>query len=188
VVEISPRSLCPFAEEPALFKDLNKRIDCAIGLRLPTVERKVLERGRYQAFSQPSINQTSTFVNMVPMFLNIEVKRSHSNHDPLIQLAIWVAAEFVKRTIENYSLDMPVLAIAVVEDRWDLYMVYADVKSVGQNRYGCNFVGPFEMGSTMSVEGVFKILGILCSLASWGLADYRLWFEREILGKYKPAP
>jgi hypothetical protein len=66
-------------------------------------------------------------------------------------------------------------------------MVYADVKSVGQNQYGCNFVGPFEMGSTMSIEGVFKILGILCSLASWGMADYRLWFEREILGKYKPA-
>lgn len=117
------------------------------------------------------------------MFMNIEVKRSHSNQDPLIQLAVWITAEFEKRQIEGYSFDMPVLAIAVVEEKWELYMVYAAGNDGG--RYDCNFVGPFEMGSTTSVEGAFRILGVLCSLASWGLSDYRAWFEREILAKYK---
>lgn len=182
-MKICPRSLCPFAEEPALFKELNKRIDCAVGLRLSYAEKYTLGRGHFQAFSKPSINQTSTFVNLTPMFINIAVKRSDSNQDPLIQLAAWVAAEFEKRKIEGYSLDMLVLAIEVVEQNWGLYMVYANVKDGG--RYSCNFVGPFHMGSTASVEGAFRILGILCSLASWGLADYRAWFEREILAKYK---
>lgn len=115
------------------------------------------------------------------MFVNIAVKRSYSGQDPLIQLAVWITAEFEKRKIEGYSLDMPVLAIAVVEQNWQLYMVHADVKNGG--RYGCNFVRPFEMGSTTSVKGVFKILGVLCSLASWGLADYRAWFERGDSGQ-----
>ena len=182
-MEISPRSLCPSIDEPALFKELNKRIDCAIGLRLSHMEKEILGRGRYKVFSTPSINQTSTFVNLTPMFANIEVKRAHSGQDPLIQLAVWIVAEFEKRQAEGYSLDMPVLAIAVVEEKWELYMVYAVGKDGGS--YGCKFVGPFEMGSTTSVEGAFKILGVLCSLASWGLSDYRAWFERDILARYK---
>lgn len=117
------------------------------------------------------------------MFVNIEVKRAHSNQDPLIQLGVWIVAEFKKRQIEGYSLDMPVLAIAVVEENWDLYIVYAAIND-GES-YGCNFVGPLDMGSTKSVEGTFKILGILCSLVGWGLSDYRAWFEEEILAKYK---
>jgi hypothetical protein len=163
MVEISPRSLCPYSDEPALFKDLNQRIDFAIGLRLSKTEKVILHRGRFLALSELSINQTSTFVNMIPMFINIEVKRSHSNQDPLRQLAVWIAAEFEKRALEDYSLDMPVLAIAVVEDTWELYMVYADVKGAGRDRYGCNFVGPFDMGSTTSIEGAFKIV-VSCAI------------------------
>lgn len=108
------------------------------------------------------------------MFINIEVKRSHSNQDPLIQLAVWITAEFEKRKIEGYSLDMPVLAIAVVEEKWGLHMVYATVKNGGG--LGCNFVGPFEIGSTASVEGAFRILGVLyvCTYSLAELGSSRL--------------
>ena len=105
-MEISPRSLCPSTTDPALYKELNKRIDCAIGLRLSPAERRILGRGRFKSVSMPSINQTSAFVNMTPMFVNIEVKRAHSGQDPLIQLGVWIVAEFKKRQIEGYSLDM----------------------------------------------------------------------------------
>ncbi|KAI9790599.1 MAG: hypothetical protein M1816_004930 [Peltula sp. TS41687] len=55
--EISPPSLCPYSEDLTLFKDLDKRIDYAIGLRLSTQEQRLLERGVFAAENTiPSIN------------------------------------------------------------------------------------------------------------------------------------
>jgi len=48
-----------------------------------------------------SINQTSSWVNYVPMFVNIEGKRKNVPEDPMIQLGAWVAAEFKKRKLEG---------------------------------------------------------------------------------------
>ena len=58
-----------------------------------------------------------------------------------------------------------------MEEKWELYIVYS-AENDGELS-SCNFAGPLDMGSTTSVEGTFKILGILCSLVSWGLSDYR---------------
>ena len=68
-----------------MFKDLDKRIDAAIGLKLPFAKRKILETGVYSE-GIPSINQTASFVNFVPMFASFEVKRPNTDRDPLIQL------------------------------------------------------------------------------------------------------
>jgi len=54
------------------------------------------------------------------LFVNIEVERRHVDKDPMIQLAAWIAAEFKKRKIESYSLEMPVFAVEVVRDNWEL--------------------------------------------------------------------
>ena len=131
-----------------------------------------------------SINQTSTFVNFVPMFLNIEVKRKNSDIDPLIQLGAWISAEFEKRRIEHYSLDMPVLAIEIQGDQWGLYMVYAD-EGVANEAYGLKFVGPKSLGNTASLQGCFKLLDRLCRCADWGVMEYQSWFKKEILQKYQ---
>ena len=132
-----------------------------------------------------SINQTSSFVNFTPMFLNIEVKRKDTNIDPLIQLAAWISAEFEKRRIEHYSLDMPVLAIEIKGDSWELYMVYADERVVDGEGYLLKFVGPVSLGDTSSLEGCFKLLDGLCRCADWGVGKYQSWFRAEILDKYR---
>lgn len=137
-----------------------------------------------------SINQTaSTFTCFKPMFINIEVKGPFDERDPLIQLGAWCSAEFEKRHEEKFPLDMPVVAISVVQDTWDLYIVYATPLAKGklvQNRnYIVNFLGPTRIGDTISLEGIFRLLHVLVILTQWGLNVYKPWFEKHILRKRK---
>ena len=132
-----------------------------------------------------SINQTSGFVNFTPMFLNIVVKRRNSDKDPLIQLEAWISAEFEKRRIEQYRLNMPVLAIEIRGDQWELYTVFADTIGVDGEGYNLRFVGPISMGDTSSLQGCFKLLDGLCRCADWGVGMYRTWFREQILDKYR---
>ena len=175
---------CPVSSD-SVFRDLDKRIDWAIGLHISPEHKALLERGLYLTpDALPSINQTSSFVNFVPMFLNVEVKLPYTDKDPLIQLGAWIAAEFEKRKNEGYSQDMPVLAVEVVGDKWNLYIFYATKDKKDEGLYECYFAGPVEMGSTTNVHGVFRILYWLCRCADWGLKEYRAWFDKEILAKY----
>ena len=184
-VEIDPSELCAFSETSAVFRVLEKRIDKAIGLQLTLDELRCLNRGSYaDEKSVPSINQTSSFVNMTPMFINIEVQRPYSDIDPKIQLGAWIAAEYEKRNWEGYSLNQPVLAVTAVGDEWQVYLDYAEIEG---DRFGCKFVGPWEMGNTRSIEGAFKILSVLSDLCEWGITEYRGYFEKEILALYKPG-
>lgn len=59
------------------------------------------------------------------MFVNIEFKKQNTDRDPLIQLGAWIAAEFTKRKMEWYSLDILVLANEIEGDDWKLHMVFA---------------------------------------------------------------
>jgi hypothetical protein len=165
---------------------LDKRIDYAVGLRLSAQERDLLERGQFAENYPTSLNQTSNFANLTPLFVNIEVKRRHVEKDPMIQLAAWIAAEFNKRKVEGYSIEMPVFAIAIDGDLWELHIAYSE-SPLAADDYRLNFLGPFDMGHTKSYQGMFQILSVLCSLARWGLGEYRKWVEREILKKYRPV-
>ena len=66
-----------------------------------------------------------------------------------------ISAEFEKRRLEGYDMSTPVLAIAVSENLWELYVVYATVVPTG---FELHFVGPNSMGDTRGVEVAFKIL------------------------------
>ena len=108
-----------------LFKTLSKKIDYAMGLHLSRNDSMILEKAAYRSpQSVPSINQTDTFTNPTPMFLTIEVKRRVSDVDPKVQLGVWVAAEFRKRAVEDYNRNMPVVAVAITGDNWELWFVH----------------------------------------------------------------
>ena len=181
-VEISPSTLCPTSSDP-LFKDLDKRIDAAIGLDLPAEKRNILETG-INSDGSPSINQTASFVSLVPMFIYVAIRRPRTDRDPLIQLGTWIAAEFKKRKNEGYSLDVPVLAIAIDGDVWDLYMVFAS-EDVESSTFECRFAGPIEMGSTKSLVGIYNIVDKLRRCADWGIGEYQTWFNEQVLAKYE---
>ena len=124
-VEIDPSSLCPDSENLLIYKKLERKIDFAMALHLSAQEQDTLAKGTYASDDDiPSINQTSGFTRYVPMFLNVEIKRENAGVDPLVQLAVWIAAEFKKRVIEGYDRSMPVIAIAITGYTWDLYVAY----------------------------------------------------------------
>lgn len=182
---IDPIDLCPFHDNPEVWRVLNKKIDFGIGLNIPYEQRMALTNGTY-LYSHPqklgtSINQTSSWVNYVPIFVNIEVKRKNVPDDPMIQLGAWVAAEFKKRELEGYDICMPVFAIEIEEDTWNLYIAYA-TRSPPNHLV---FMGPESMGDTKSHQGVFKILHVLAGLAKWGNTEYRAWFEREVFQRHQ---
>ena len=79
---------------------------------------------------------------------------------------------------------MPVLAIAIEGDAWDLYMVYA-TDDVDSSSFECRFVGPLEMGTTKSLLGIYQILDRLCRCADWGISEYKTWFNEQVLAKYE---
>ena len=85
-------------------------------------------------------------------------------------------------------MKMPVLAIAIDGDLWELYIVFARCsKPQAEKDYQLNFMGPYNMGSTYSHEDALRILAVLSSLAHWGLTVCRQWFEADIRAKQKPT-
>jgi hypothetical protein len=182
---IDPIALCPYHENPEVWRILNKKIDFAIGLNIPYGQKCTLQNGTY-SYAHPqklgtSINQTSSWANYIPIFVNIEVKKKNVSDDPMIQIGAWVAAEFKKRELEGYDNKMPAFAIEVEEDMWNLYIVYAN----GSTSHDLVCLGPESMGDTRSHQGVFKLIHVLNGVAEWGDTEYRAWFEKEILTKYQ---
>lgn len=163
--------------KPNLFKGLDKTIDLALGLHL---HRKTPPHLHNASTATKSINQTTTFVNYTPLFLNIEVKRSYVGSDPVVQLAAWAAADFLKRELEGWAMDMPVLALDIEGDQWHLNVIAAQLGDEG-NLVGLSFVGPVPIGSTFGWNSTCRLFGNLCQLVRWGRAEYLPWFEREVL-------
>jgi hypothetical protein len=123
---ISPAELVPFSKDPALYRDLDKRIDYVVSLDLNRTTLKTLRRTKY-CTTAPSINQTASFANETPIFLSIEVKRRHVAQDPRVQLAACIAAEFIKRRYEEWDLGFPVFAVEIDGDNWLLRVAAARV-------------------------------------------------------------
>lgn len=173
-------------------KALNKRIDAALGLSLTSIEEDLLIYASYRD-GVPSINPIlGEFEPFNPLFAHFEVKLEHTDRAPGPQLGTWAAAEFSKRELEGYSLDMPIASISIIGDAWELWVAYPEGfgEDVAEDaEYGpCVLMGPVPIGNTKGIQGVFQILQYLCQCADWGLKEYREWFEREILRPYGWVP
>lgn len=72
IIEISPTHLCSYSST-SIYRDLDKRIDYAIGLYPSDSTLKKLEKATYNTVTK-SVNQISTFFNFIPVFVNVEVK------------------------------------------------------------------------------------------------------------------
>ncbi|KAI4122519.1 MAG: hypothetical protein LQ338_005777, partial [Usnochroma carphineum] len=129
--EIKPTSLISTSDSD-LFKALNKKIDLALGLHLFQFQQEELQKRKYRLQpAYPSINQVQSYFHLTPLIVNMEVKKKYQNRDPLIQLGSWVAAELRKRRAEGWPMEMPVVAIAIDQDEWQLYIVHHVPKDDG---------------------------------------------------------
>ncbi|CAI6226015.1 unnamed protein product [Periconia digitata] len=199
-IEISPVELVPFSKDPTLYRDLDKRIDYVVGLDLHRTTLKTLRR-------TPSINQTASFANETPIFLNIEVKRRHVARDPTVQLAAWIAAEYTKRRYEEWDLGFPVLAIEIDGDNWVMRVAAARVVphttdatqsplaremeaqpaevdegliSFPEDEYELFFFGPLDLGNTLTLQSSKRLLANLIDITGWGQSQFRAWWELNV--------
>lgn len=205
-IKISPTHLCPYSNI-SINRDLDKRIDYAIGLSLSDSTLSSLQGATYNT-STHSINQTSTFCNFIPIFVNVEVKKRHVATDPAIQLGAWIAAEFRKRLIEGWTEDMrgnslslgsPVFAIEIEADNWLLYVVTAQLKPPKPGKLSKNitkeddklnateqdfevfFFGPMMLGNTYSMDDMKRLVENLCDISLWGQTEFKKWWENTVL-------
>ncbi|CBX98975.1 hypothetical protein IAQ61_007417 [Plenodomus lingam] len=205
-IEISPAELVPFSKDPVLYRDLDKRIDYVVGLDLHRTTLKTLRRTKY-CTAAPSINQTASFANETPIFLNIEVKRRHVARDPTVQLAAWIAAEFTKRRYEEWDLGFPVFTVEIDGDNWLLRVAAARVvlragaaaespgngegnapeteaeegpTTLPEDEYELFFFGPLALGDTLTLEGSKRLLANLIDITKWGQSEFRTWWGANV--------
>jgi hypothetical protein len=165
----------PISNKDSL-RDLDKKIDVALGLCLGRQTKKLLQS------RVTSINQASTFVNYNPLFLNIEVKRSYGNDDPLVQLGAWIAAEFNKRWAEEWDMSMPSLALEVDGDNWRLYAVAAREFEVdGQMDFELVMTKLLKLGTTEDGRDVDRLFSNLGMIVEWARTEYLAWFQKAIV-------
>jgi hypothetical protein len=201
--EISPAELGPFSKDSALYRDLDKRIYYVVGLDVHRTTLKTLRRTNY-CTTAPSINQTASFANETPIFLNLEVKRRHIGRDPTVQLTVWIAAEFTKHRYEEWDIGFPVFAVEVDGDNWLLRVATArvmprtsaaaesprngeeDAQETGteegpnlllEDEYELFFFGPLALGNTLTLEGSKRLLVNLIDITRWGQFGFRTWWE-----------
>jgi hypothetical protein len=201
-LDIQPPDLFPYPGSALLFKALSRKIDYAMGLILPDRDLQTLNHAVYiNETSVPSINQTDRFANFIPVFLNIEVKRRVSDVDPQVQLAVWVTAEFKKRAVEKYGRNMPVVAIAVTGDSWDLWIAYEPSWNQIEVEEVVCFPGSWACRSSLTsvtdfsrshldgehqrLQGIFSILRYLVAIVTWGRTKYYQWFDQHVMSLYR---
>ncbi|KAL8730496.1 MAG: hypothetical protein Q9166_004024 [cf. Caloplaca sp. 2 TL-2023] len=184
---IAPIELCPTSPDH-VFTDANKKIDHAYALRLTRAEERTLRIAgpKYRMTGPASINQTYGWTAFEPMFANVEVK--NDNRDPLIQLGVWIAAEYEKRCQEGYPMDIPVPAIVVDRDYWMIWLAYSVKVPVEERNshgktYRVQFAGPKDIGNTKSIEGIFRILHVLKAIVRWGTNVYEPSYFEKVLAK-----
>ncbi|KAL9607603.1 MAG: hypothetical protein Q9167_007498 [Letrouitia subvulpina] len=157
---------------------LSRFVDWLLALALDDSELELICKAyQYQNLWGRSLNQTVGPTANCPIFLDIEVKKTHTVRDSRIQLAIWETAAIKKRKLQGWSTSFPIPAITVDGHQWTLYIFYeiSNEKII--------MMGPLNIGSTRDRQEAWRLLRILWALIQWGIGDYRKnFFEKDVLG------
>lgn len=132
--------------------------------------------------------------------MDFELKKTYSDRDPKVQLAIWKAGGLKKMRYHNWDMSMPMPGVTVDGSEWRCYLFFArdsdlvSARSIYQrtafllkpvhakSNYNHQvMMGSLSMGSTETVRGTFEILYKLYILMRWGKTDYEAWFKKYVL-------
>lgn len=180
----------------------SRMVDLSIGLDLDKEDEKLVHR----AFSKmpdnlQSLNQSLSYIKETPLLVDIELKRTNSDRDPRVQLAVWKAGGFKKLQYHRWDTSIPMPGITVNGSEWDCFLFFMrDSELVGaifphehsfpfplRHAYAESdiafqiMMGPVSMGSTRNVNGTFEIAYKLYVLMKWGKTDYETWFKKHLL-------
>lgn len=105
-----------------------RMIDYTFGLKLGEDEDDLVTAAFAQTLlNRCSLNQTLDSPKTHPLFLDIELKKALSGHDPRVQLAIWKLAWLKKMQMHGWDHEvMPMPGITITGHIWQYYLFYQD--------------------------------------------------------------
>ncbi|KAL8900672.1 MAG: hypothetical protein Q9207_005575 [Kuettlingeria erythrocarpa] len=148
--------------------EISKMVDWSLVLDLDSKDEEKIDA----AFSklnvhERSLNQSLSYIKRSPLVVDLEIKKQQPGNSPEVHIAIWASSALKKKRWHGWDTSLPMPAITVEGHRWDWYLLMA--------------AGPFAMGSTSDLTGVWQILYRLSILADWGATTYKRWFDDHVI-------
>ena len=104
---------------------VGKMVDYGLTVPLSIEEEDIISAGfATLRHSEQSLNQSLSYISDCPLFLSIELKKTQSNRDPQVQLAIWALAGLRKIQHHGWDTSMPMPAISIHGHQWYYYIFF----------------------------------------------------------------
>lgn len=141
--EKSSKGKAKETEADKTWRDLTttRMVDCSLGLFLDEPIRDLISKafkniGDYEQ----SLNQSVSYIGHTPLFSDLEVKKTNEARDPLVQLAIWLTAAYLKRKHHGWDTSIPMPGLVVNGYRWEFYIAFERGNGLVRWR-SCRFLG-----------------------------------------------
>ncbi|KAK2666918.1 hypothetical protein RAB80_017339 [Fusarium oxysporum f. sp. vasinfectum] len=134
--------------------------------------------------NQRSINQ-STYgpVRFDPIAVSIETKTANGGaEEARLQLGVWVAAwhQRIRTLMRPNQAIVTLPLILVLEHKWQLLFACDRGSHI-------DIVESVDIGDTKGLMGMYTVLSVLRTLASWVQSEYATWFENFVNSRV-PSP
>ena len=103
----------------------SRMVDLSIGLDLEKKDWKTVALAfSKMADNTQSLNQSLSYIKNTPLIMDFELKRSNSNQDPRVQLAVWKAGGFKKMQYHKWDTSIPMPGITISGSEWDCFLFF----------------------------------------------------------------
>lgn len=161
---------------PTTTEGIKKMIDWSLALKLDRDDQAVTNAAFGSLLDRElAFNQTNCWYRRKPGFADFEIKLEKPANTPLVQLAVWAGALYLKRRHHHWRTDAPSLGVSVVGADWKLYVTFE--REPGK----LVMMGPYKLGSTLDTIGAWAIVFKLNFIAHWGETQFRPWFKDNIM-------
>ncbi|KAI4277213.1 MAG: hypothetical protein L6R38_005475 [Xanthoria sp. 2 TBL-2021] len=154
-----------------------KMVDWSCVLDIDRKVKGTITNGfKYSRPNERSLNQSLSYIRLMPIFLDLEIKQTSSQRDPKVQIAVWASAGYMKRIHHGWDPSLPIPAITISGHQWQFYLFFYSTTNKE-----LVMIGPYEMGTTSSVEGTWQIVHQLDVLLRWGTTVFSDWFDKNVV-------
>lgn len=102
-----------------------RMVDYSLGLFLEEEICDVISKAfKNMGDYEQSLNQSMSYILHTPLLLDLELKKTNQARDPQVQLAIWLAAAYMKRKHHEWDTSFPMPGLVVNGHDWKFYIAF----------------------------------------------------------------
>lgn len=103
-----------------------RMVDVCLGLNLdPTTMKLITDTWAIREEFKTSLNQSTSYIIHNPLFLDVAIKKTNQERNPLIRLGMWMAGLYAKRQHHGWDQSVPMPGLVVNGDQWFFYIGFA---------------------------------------------------------------